>query len=38
MLINAKQMMIDAKDGHYATPKFNINNLEWTDTIRGMQN
>ena len=33
MLINAKQMMIDAKDGHYAIPHFNINNLEWTRYI-----
>ena len=33
MLVNAKKLMIDAKDGHYAIPHFNINNLEWTKYI-----
>lgn len=33
MLVNAKEMMIKAKDGHYAVPHFNINNLEWTKFI-----
>lgn len=33
MLVNAKEMMIKARDGHYAIPHFNINNLEWTRFI-----
>jgi len=30
MIVNAKQMLDDAKSGAYAVPHFNINNLEWT--------
>ncbi len=33
MLVNAKKMMLDAKNGHYAVPHFNINNLEWARFI-----
>lgn len=33
MLVNAKEMMNKARDGHYAIPHFNINNLEWTRFI-----
>ena len=33
MLVNAKEMMNKARDGHYAVPHFNINNLEWTRFI-----
>lgn len=33
MLVNAKEMMIRARDGHYAVPHFNINNLEWARFI-----
>lgn len=33
MLVNAKQIMMDAKEGHYAIPHFNINNLEWARFI-----
>lgn len=33
MLVNAKEMLIKARDGHYAVPHFNINNLEWTRFI-----
>ena len=29
MLVNAKQMLIDAKAGKYAVAQININNLEW---------
>ena len=32
-LVSAKQMLIDARDGHYAVGAFNINNLEWTKLI-----
>lgn len=32
-LVNAKQMMIDARNGKYAVGAFNINNLEWTKAI-----
>ena len=30
MLVNAKDMLLKAKDGHYAVAQININNLEWT--------
>lgn len=30
MLVNMKKMLVDAKNGKYAIPHFNINNLEWT--------
>ena len=30
MLVNAKDMLTRAKEGHYAVGQFNINNLEWT--------
>ena len=30
MLVSAKEMLIKAKEGHYAVGQFNINNLEWT--------
>ncbi len=30
MLENMTNMLIKAKEGHYAIPQFNINNLEWT--------
>lgn len=33
MLVNSKKMLEDAKEGHYAIPHFNINNLEWTRFI-----
>ncbi len=32
-LVNAKEMMLKAKEGHYAVGAFNINNLEWTKAI-----
>ena len=32
-LVNAKEMMIKAMEGHYAVGAFNINNLEWTKAI-----
>ena len=32
-LVNAKEMMLKAKEGHYAVGAFNINNLEWTKSI-----
>ena len=32
-LVNAKEMLIKAKAGHYAVGQFNINNLEWTKAI-----
>ncbi|SYV93043.1 fructose-bisphosphate aldolase, partial [Mycoplasmopsis synoviae] len=28
-LTNAKEMLIKAKEGRYAVPHININNLEW---------
>ena len=28
MLVNATEMLIKARDGHYGVPQFNINNLE----------
>ncbi len=33
MLVNAKEILNKAKDGKYAVPHFNINNLEWTRFI-----
>ena len=33
MLVNTKNMLLDAKQNHYAIPHFNINNLEWTKYI-----
>ena len=33
MLVNAKEMLVKAKQGHYAVGQFNINNLEWTKSI-----
>ena len=30
MLVNARDMLIKARDGHYAVAQININNLEWT--------
>ena len=33
MLVNATEMLIKARDGHYGVPQFNINNLEWTKSV-----
>lgn len=33
MLVNMKDMLLRAKEGKYAIPQFNINNLEWTRFI-----
>lgn len=33
MLVNSKEMLNNAKKGHYAVPHFNINDLEWTKYI-----
>ncbi len=33
MLVNAKEMLTRAQQGHYAVGQFNINNLEWTKAI-----
>ena len=33
MLVNATEMLLKARDGHYGVPQFNINNLEWTKSI-----
>lgn len=33
MLVNSKDMLLKAKEGKYAIPQFNINNLEWTKYI-----
>lgn len=33
MLVNSKDILLDAKKNHYAVPHFNINNLEWTKYI-----
>ncbi|MEG2054222.1 MAG: class II fructose-1,6-bisphosphate aldolase [Oscillospiraceae bacterium] len=33
MLVNAKEMLNKAKQGHYAVGQFNINNLEWTKAV-----
>ena len=32
-LVNVKEMMKKAEEGHYAVGHFNINNLEWTKSI-----
>lgn len=32
-LVNAKEMLLKAKEGKYAVGQFNINNLEWTKAI-----
>ena len=32
-LVNVKEMMAKAVEGHYAIGHFNINNLEWTKAI-----
>lgn len=32
-LVNVKDMMEKAREGHYAVGQFNINNLEWTKAI-----
>ena len=34
MLVNATEMLLKARDGHYGVPQFNINNLEWTSANR----
>ena len=33
MLVSAKEMLIKAREGHYAVGQFNINNLEWAKAI-----
>lgn len=33
MLVNAKKMLQEARDGHYAVAQININNLEWTKAV-----
>ena len=33
MLVSAKDMLVKAKEGHYAVGQFNINNLEWAKSI-----
>ncbi|MBQ9566150.1 MAG: class II fructose-1,6-bisphosphate aldolase [Synergistaceae bacterium] len=33
MFVNAKEMLVKAKAGHYAVGHFNINNLEWTKAV-----
>ena len=33
MLVSAKEMLDQAKAGHYAVGQFNINNLEWTKAV-----
>lgn len=33
MIVNTKEMLEKARDGKYAVPHFNINNLEWTRFI-----
>ena len=38
MLVNSKEILLEAKKGHYAIPHFNINNLEWAKYIlEGME-
>ena len=32
-LVSMKEMLIKAREGHYAVGQFNINNLEWTEAI-----
>ena len=33
MLVNSKEILLNAKKGNYAVPHFNINNLEWAKYI-----
>ena len=33
MLVSAKDMLVKAKEGHYAVGQFNISNLEWTKSV-----
>ncbi len=33
MLVNARDMLKKAKEGHYAVAQININNLEWTKAV-----
>ncbi|NLB91725.1 MAG: fructose-bisphosphate aldolase, partial [Clostridiales bacterium] len=33
MLVNAKDMLLKARDGHYAVAQININNLEWAKAV-----
>ncbi|WP_029231333.1 class II fructose-1,6-bisphosphate aldolase [Butyrivibrio sp. VCB2006] len=33
MLVSARDMLVKAKEGHYAVGQFNINNLEWTKSV-----
>ena len=33
MLVNSKEILLNAKKNKYAVPQFNINNLEWTKYI-----
>lgn len=33
MLVNARDMLNKARDGHYAVAQININNLEWTKAV-----
>ncbi|MDR0929737.1 MAG: class II fructose-1,6-bisphosphate aldolase [Oscillospiraceae bacterium] len=33
MLVNARDMLEKARDGHYAVAQININNLEWTKAV-----
>ena len=33
MLVNAKEMLVKAKAGHYAVAHINLNNLEWTKAV-----
>ena len=33
MLVSAKDMLIKARNGHYAVAQININNLEWTKAV-----
>ncbi|MDR0897177.1 MAG: class II fructose-1,6-bisphosphate aldolase [Oscillospiraceae bacterium] len=33
MLVNARDMLQKARDGHYAVAQININNLEWTKAV-----
>ena len=32
-LVSAKEILVNAREGHYAVPAININNLEWTKAI-----
>ena len=33
MLVNARDMLVKARDGHYAVAQININNMEWTKAV-----